>query len=65
VSLAESPGEVRRSGRHAQSEDGFGVTDEDTMQKAMRRKAEKNLDTVGNKKSTSFTTFLILIFLPI
>jgi hypothetical protein len=31
--------------------------DEDTMQKAMRHKAEKNLDTSGNKKSTSFTAF--------
>jgi hypothetical protein len=27
------------------------------MQKAMRRKAEKNLDTSGNKKATSFTAF--------
>jgi hypothetical protein len=27
------------------------------LQKAMRRKAEKNLDTAGNKKSASFTNF--------
>jgi hypothetical protein len=48
---------VRRSGRHAQAEDGSADTDEDMMQKAMRRKAEKNLDTAGNKKSASFIKF--------
>nr|XP_051209806.1 leucine-rich repeat extensin-like protein 5 [Lolium perenne] len=36
---------VRRSGRYAVAEDGAGVTDEDVMQRAMRRKAELNLDT--------------------
>jgi hypothetical protein len=48
---------VRWSGRHAQAEDGSGDTDEDMMQKAMRRKAEKNLDIAGNKKSASFIKF--------
>nr|XP_051207719.1 uncharacterized protein LOC127323647 [Lolium perenne] len=37
---------VRRSGRFALSEDGAGATDEDVMQRAMRRKAEMNLDTI-------------------
>jgi hypothetical protein len=31
--------------------------DEDMLQKAMRRKAEKNLDTAGNKKSASFINY--------
>jgi hypothetical protein len=48
---------VRRSGRHALAEDGSGDTDEDMMQKAMCRKAEKNLDVSGNKKSSSFIKF--------
>jgi hypothetical protein len=48
---------VRRSGRHALAEDGSGDTDEDMMQKAMRCKAEKNLDVSGNKKSASFIKF--------
>jgi ribosome-binding protein aMBF1 (putative translation factor) len=40
------------------AEDGAGDTDEDMMQKAMRRKAAKNLDTAGTKQSsTSFTAF--------
>jgi hypothetical protein len=37
---------ARRSTRHAAMEDGSSATDEDTMQKAMRRKAAKNLDSV-------------------
>jgi hypothetical protein len=39
------------------AEDGSGDTDEDMMQKAMRRKAEMNLDVAGNKKSASFIKF--------
>jgi hypothetical protein len=39
------------------AEDGSADTDEDMMQKAMRRKAEKNLDGSGNKKSASFIKF--------
>ncbi|KAK1678184.1 hypothetical protein QYE76_039032 [Lolium multiflorum] len=46
---------VRRSGRYALAVDGAGPTDEDTMQRAMRRKAEKNLDTAD------FHRFLIYI----
>nr|XP_051197158.1 vegetative cell wall protein gp1-like [Lolium perenne] len=38
---------IRRSGRYALAEDGAGPTDEDAMQRVMRRKAEKNLDTAG------------------
>jgi hypothetical protein len=49
---------VRRSGRYAVAEDGAGVTDEDVMQRAMRRKAELNLDTAGTKHAAkSFTSF--------
>jgi hypothetical protein len=40
------------------AEDGSADTDEDMMQKAMHRKAEKNLDVSGNKKSASFIKFL-------
>jgi hypothetical protein len=40
------------------AEDGSGATDEDMLQKAMRRKAAKNLDTAGMKKlSSSFIAF--------
>jgi hypothetical protein len=38
------------------AEDGSTATDEDMMQKAMRRKAEKNLDTASMKKSTTSST---------
>jgi hypothetical protein len=38
------------------AKDGAGVTDEDMMQKAMRRKAAKNLDASGTMSST--TSFL-------
>nr|XP_051230168.1 uncharacterized protein LOC127348110 [Lolium perenne] len=49
---------VRRSGRHALAEDGSGATDEDVMQRAMRCKAEMNLDTAGMKQpSKSFISF--------
>jgi hypothetical protein len=40
------------------AEDGFVATDEDTMQKAMRRKAVKNLDFSGmDHASSSFIAF--------
>jgi hypothetical protein len=69
VPLAPAPSQqppvVRRSGRHAMAEDGLADTNEDMMQKAMRRKAEKNLDVSGNKKSASFIKFQILISLLI
>jgi hypothetical protein len=49
---------LRRSGRYATAEDGAGVTDEDMLQRAMRRQAAKNLDAEGTKlPSTSFTKF--------
>jgi hypothetical protein len=38
---------ARRSAMHAVAEDGSTVTDEDTMLKAMHRKATKNLDFSG------------------
>jgi hypothetical protein len=54
--VAQPP--VRRSGRFATTEDGVEATDEDVMQRAMRRKAEKNLDTAGTRfSSKSFTSF--------
>jgi hypothetical protein len=48
---------ARRSSRHTVAEDGSMATDEDTMQKAMRRKAAKNLDFSGmNSSSSSFVS---------
>jgi hypothetical protein len=48
---------ARRSSRHTVAEDGSIATDEDTMQKAMRRKAAKNLDFSGmNSSSSSFVS---------
>jgi hypothetical protein len=44
---------ARRSTRHAATEDGSSATDEDTLQKAMRRKAAKNLDFSGMDSSSS------------
>uniref|UniRef100_A0ACD5Y0U9 Uncharacterized protein n=1 Tax=Avena sativa TaxID=4498 RepID=A0ACD5Y0U9_AVESA len=43
--VAETP--ARRSSRHAVDALGASATDEDSLGKAMRRKAEKNLDTPG------------------
>jgi hypothetical protein len=49
---------LRQSGRHAMDLDGASVTDEDVMMKAMRHKAEQNLDTSGTSPSSkSFTRF--------
>ena len=49
---------ARRSGRHAVAMDGTSSTDEDSMMKAMRRKAELNLDNAGmNKTPKSFLAF--------
>jgi hypothetical protein len=46
---------TRRSARQAVAEDGSIATDEDTMKKAMRRKADMNLDYSGmTSKSSSF-----------
>jgi hypothetical protein len=50
----------RRSRRFGVTVDGASVTDEDSMQQAMRRKAEINLDYLGiisPSKSKSFLSF--------
>jgi hypothetical protein len=53
-SLATSYGAPpRRSARYVMAEDGSMATDEDTMQKAMRRKATKNLNFSGMDPSSS------------
>jgi hypothetical protein len=55
ASLSRAP--PCRSGRHSMDADGASVTDEDVMAKAMRRKAEKNLDTIGTSSSSKSFTF--------
>jgi hypothetical protein len=46
---------VRRSTRHVVADDGSSTTDEDSLEKAMRRKAAMNLDFTGmSSKSSSF-----------
>jgi hypothetical protein len=48
----------RSSARHGAAVDGSMATDEDTLTKAMRRKAASNLDTPGTiKSSKSFLPF--------
>jgi hypothetical protein len=48
---------ARWSSRHLVADDGSMAMDEDTMQKAMRRKAAKNLDFSGmNPSSSSFVS---------
>jgi hypothetical protein len=55
---------VRRSSRHSVADDGSSTTDEDTLQKAMRRKAAVNLDFSGmSSKSSSFIFYLLMLFL--
>jgi hypothetical protein len=53
----------RRSMRHGVDASGASVTDEDSMLKAMRRKAERNLDAPGimstSKSFLSFSTPVI------
>jgi hypothetical protein len=44
---------ARRSARHPVDADGSAASDEDTMMKAMRRKAAKNLDFSGMDSSSS------------
>jgi hypothetical protein len=51
---------TRRSERYGPALDGASVTDEDSMHKAMRRKAERNLDysgVISPSKSKSFLSF--------
>nr|XP_051203681.1 uncharacterized protein LOC127317199 [Lolium perenne] len=50
---------VRRSGRHTVAEDGSGATDEDVMQRAMRRKAEMNLDNTGYLQMYGDSSFVV------
>ena len=48
----------RRSERFGVALDGASVTDEDSLKKAMRRKAARNLDNHGtNLSSKSFLSF--------
>jgi hypothetical protein len=49
---------ARRSTSHVVAEDGSSATDEDTMQKAMRRKAAMNLDFGGMCSKSSTSQFL-------
>nr|XP_051222973.1 allergen Asp f 7 homolog [Lolium perenne] len=55
--VAQPP--VRRSGRFATTEGGVEATDEDVMQRAMRRKAEKNLDTAGHLQMYRYSPFVV------
>jgi hypothetical protein len=51
---------TRQSGRYGAAMDGASATDEDSMQQAMRRKAELNLEYSGiisPSKSKSFLSF--------
>jgi hypothetical protein len=48
---------LRRSGRHQVSVDGTSATDEDSMMKAMRRTATRNLDFEGTSARKSFLSF--------
>jgi hypothetical protein len=50
---------VRWSGRFGVDTDGGTVTDEDSMQKAMRRKAAQNLDYAGMMSSHKSKFFLL------
>jgi hypothetical protein len=58
---------IRRSGRFGTARDGASVTDEDSMLRAMRRKAELNLDysgIVSPSKAKSFLSFSTPVFNP-
>ena len=52
-----SPSPLRRSGRHYVGTDGSADTDEDSMVKAMRRTAARNLDFEGTPSRKSFMSF--------
>jgi hypothetical protein len=52
-----TPTPLRRSGRHSVSADGASATDEDSMMKAMRRTASRNLDFEGTSTRKSFLSF--------
>jgi hypothetical protein len=58
---------TRHSGRFGTARDGASVTDEDSMLRAMRRKAELNLDysgIVSPSKAKSFLSFQRLLLIP-
>jgi hypothetical protein len=49
---------IRRSDRHFSSADGSSATDENSLSKAMRRQAERNLDSpIGTPCNKSFLSF--------
>nr|XP_051201493.1 uncharacterized protein LOC127314991 [Lolium perenne] len=50
---------IRRSSRHGVGIDGAMATDEDSMAKAMRRKAESNIDFLGNLPVYGFARFMV------
>jgi hypothetical protein len=56
VIVAATP--TRRSGRFAVAADGSSVTDEDSLKKAMRRKAVHNLDSSGIPVASKDLSFL-------
>nr|XP_051206507.1 uncharacterized protein LOC127321523 [Lolium perenne] len=55
----QPPAIHRRSSRHAMEADGAKATDEDTMTKAMRRKAAINLDPCGYLQVHRFAPFVV------
>nr|XP_051191361.1 flocculation protein FLO11-like [Lolium perenne] len=57
-SVLQTP--ARRSTRHRLTADGASVTDEDSMAKAMRRKASVNLDNGGHLQVYSFAPFMVV-----
>jgi hypothetical protein len=56
---------VRRSGRYAVAKDGAITTDKESMQKAMHRKAARNLDVTGPHLLSLLSIFLCHVFLLI
>ncbi|XP_037459578.1 uncharacterized protein LOC119330565 [Triticum dicoccoides] len=49
----------RRSGRHVVGADGASATDEDSMQRAMRRTASRNLDFDGNSYMLAMAPYVV------
>jgi hypothetical protein len=52
-----TPSPLRRSGRHSIGADGTTSTDEDSLTRAMRRAATRNLDYEGTSSRKSFLSF--------
>jgi hypothetical protein len=60
VAVTPAVSTPRRSGRFADAADGSSATDEDSLSRAMRRKAAQNLDSAGispTAKDASFLSF--------